>query len=427
MSKQLKTLLALILVLVACAYIPIGNPRFDSAILQGFSLVKSYAQKHVLLCLVPAFFIAGALSVFVSHASVMKYLGPFASRKIAYSVAAVSGTILAVCSCTVLPLFAGIYRMGAGLGPACAFLYAGPAINALAIILTARVLGWEIGFARAIGAVAFSVLIGIIMSFIFKNEEQERASVALPSDEDVQPLWKTILFFFSLVMILICANIANPENSTGFWAFLYNAKWYLTAFSGALLGVALILNKMLRWQYVCIIIFSTLCLHFIFKVEQIVSFVIAMIMLAGFIHNENERSKKWTSSTLDYAAQIIPLLLGGVFIAGLLLGGDNAEGLIPSKWVQVAVGGNGVLAILFASCAGSLMYFATLTEIPIVEALISNGMGEGPALALLLAGPALSLPNMIVIHSVLGSKKTFVYILLVVVMATVCGMLFSWV
>ncbi|HBG28809.1 MAG: permease [Planctomycetes bacterium GWF2_41_51] len=384
-KAESKKLILIIAVFLFIYFLPIGNTRFDNAIMQSLALIKWYAREHVLLCLIPAFFIAGAISVFVSQASVMKYLGAKANKILAYGVASVSGTILAVCSCTVLPLFAGIYKMGAGLGPACAFLYSGPAINVLAIILTARILGFQLGLARAIGAILFSIVIGLLMHFIYRKEENQKAenAIAMPEAEKSRPLWQNGLYFASMVAILVFANWAKPIQESGAWAAVYSVKWIITAVSLAALFVFLFL-----W----------------FKKDDMV---------------------QWTSSTWTFTKQILPLLFGGVIVAGFLLGTPSGEGIIPSKWVSAAVGGNSIRANLFASVAGAFMYFATLTEVPIVQGLVSAGMGKGPALALLLAGPALSLPSMLVIRSVMGTKKTIVFVSLVVVMATISGMIFG--
>ena len=384
-KTEWKKLAVIIIVFLACFYLPVGVGRFDNAVTESLHLVKWYAQEHVLLCLVPAFFIAGAISVFVSQASVMKYLGAKANKVLAYAVASVSGTILAVCSCTVLPLFAGIYKMGAGLGPATAFLYSGPAINVLAIILTARVLGLEIGMARAAGAIVFSVVIGLLMHLIYHKEELERtnAQMTVPEPKVEQPLWQNAIYFAAMVGILVFANWGKPTEMTGVWYAIYSAKWIVTGIFAAILAFMLAV-----W----------------FKKEQL---------------------SEWCVASWEFAKQILPLLFFGVIIAGLLLGRPDNEGLIPSAWVERAVGGNSLRANFFASVAGAFMYFATLTEVPILQGLMGAGMGKGPALALLLAGPALSLPNMLVIRSVMGTQKTVVFVLLVIVMATISGVLFG--
>jgi len=385
MKERYKFLLILAIFLTIY-FIPFGNIKIQTALIEAFLMLQEYAREHVLLCLVPAFFIAGAIANFVSRQSVIKYFGAKANKILSYSVASVSGTILAVCSCTVLPLFAGIYKRGAGIGPATAFLYSGPAINVLAIILTARVLGFQLGLARAIGAIVFSVVIGLCMHFIFFREEKNRNTsedlIITEDEKEARPLWKTALYFAVMVGILVFVNWGKDE-SIRIWQRIYEVKWFISGFLIAIL--ALILN---RW----------------FKKEEL---------------------KTWTSSSWDFAKQILPLLFAGVLVAGFLLGRPGHQALIPEQWVVNLVGGNSFRANLFASVSGALMYFATLTEVPILQGLIGSGMGKGPALALLLSGPALSLPNMLVIRGIIGTKKTLVYILLVVFMATLSGMIFG--
>lgn len=414
-------------IFLAFFYLPVGNARFDNAIMESLHLAKWYAQEHVLLCLVPAFFIAGAIAVFVSQASVMKYLGAKASKVLAYGVASVSGTILAVCSCTVLPLFSGIYKMGAGLGPATAFLYSGPAINVLAIALTARILGMEMGVARAVGAILFSVVIGLLMHFIFRKEEQEKAAaqMMMPDEEVSRPLWQNGLYFLSMVGILVFANWGKPDLDTGLWAAIYSAKWIVTSAFAAALGVMLVLWFKIKWWKVALTAVPVVAFAILFPEQPMAAFAAGVIGLSAFTSTDKGEAGEWFSSSWGFAKQILPLLLFGVLIAGALLGRMGQEGLIPSEWVGTAVGGNSLRANFFASFAGAFMYFATLTEVPILQGLIGNGMGKGPALALLLAGPALSLPNMLVIRSVLGTKKTAVFVSLVIVMATFSGMIFG--
>jgi uncharacterized membrane protein YraQ (UPF0718 family) len=397
------------------------------AVWEGLYLVRWYAQEHVILCLVPAFFIAGAISVFVSQASVLKYLGAGANKVVAYGVASVSGTLLAVCSCTVLPLFAGIYGMGAGLGPASAFLYAGPAINVLAIIFTARVLGLELGVARAVGAIVFSVVIGLFMHFIFRKEEMEKARIQarLPEPEVKRPLWQNAFFFASLVGILVFANWGEPAQQTGLWYAIYSAKWVITSAVALVLAVILVRWFDLELWKVGAAVVPTAASAFLFPGQPLVPFAVAVVGLSVITSTRNGEPGDWFAESWKFAKQILPLLLVGVLIAGILLGRPGEEGLIPSAWVSGAVGGNSLFANLFASIAGAFMYFATLTEVPILQGLIGNGMGAGPALALLLAGPALSLPNMLVIRSVIGTRKTLVYVALVVVMSTVSGLIYG--
>jgi hypothetical protein len=426
-KQEWKKLALIVGVFLACFYLPVGAERFNNAVLEAFHLVKWYAREHVLLCLVPAFFIAGAISVFVSQASVMKYLGAKANKILAYAVASVSGTILAVCSCTVLPLFAGIYKMGAGLGPACAFLYSGPAINVLAIVLTARVLGLELGIARAVGAIVFSVLVGVLMHFIFRKEENAKAAaqMEMPDEEVKRPLWQNVLYFASMVGILVFANWGKTDAASGLWAFIYSAKWIIASFFAVMLGIILIAWFDFKWWKVAVSAVPVVILAVLFPGMPIIAFAAGVVGLSGFTSTDKGETGEWFASSWGFAKQILPLLLIGVLIAGALLGRVGHEGLIPSTWVASALGGNSLQANFFASFAGAFMYFATLTEVPILQGLIANGMGKGPALALLLAGPALSLPNMLVIRSVLGTKKTVVFVSIVIIMATISGMLFG--
>lgn len=386
MEKHTKSLL-IVIVFIASYFLPLKHINLHGPLFESLALVKWYAREHVLLCLVPAFFIAGAVSIFISQTSVIKYFGAKANKFLAYSVASISGTILAVCSCTVLPLFSGIYKRGAGIGPATAFLYSGPAINVLAIIMTARILGFELGIARAIGAIVFSVVIGFSMHLIFNKEDQNRETDESFFDNDVKEersLLQNIIYFSLMVCFLIFANWAKPGNGEqGLWNIIYGIKWYLSIITLMLLGGILI-----KW----------------FKKDEL---------------------SRWVLSSINFANQILPLLFIGVLLAGLLLGRPGQEGLIPSRIIAVSVGGNSILSNFYASIVGAFMYFATLTEVPILQGLIGAGMGKGPALALLLAGPALSLPNMLVIRGVLGTKKTVVYVSLVVVMATISGILFG--
>jgi uncharacterized membrane protein YraQ (UPF0718 family) len=376
-KKEWKIFFLFVSVFLASYWLPLESLRFQKAVVEALALLKDYAHEHVLLCLVPAFFIAGAISVFISKESVIKYFGAHAKKVLSYSIASVSGSILAVCSCTVLPLFAGIYSRGAGIGPASAFLYSGPAINVLAIFLTAKVLGYKLGLARAVGAVVFAVVIGLLMHWFFLKEERERQPGGFADVESLttgRPLWKNGLFFAALVGFLVFINWGKLGEE---W------KWFIGI---GLLGV---LSWMI-WKW--------------FKKNEF---------------------KEWMDSTWIFAKQILPYLFAGVLIAGFLLGRPGQEGIIPSRWVENLVGGNGVGATFLASVVGAFMYFATLTEVPILEGLIGAGMGSGPALALLLAGPALSLPNMLVIRRVIGTKKTLVYIGLVVIMSTVTGLIYG--
>jgi uncharacterized membrane protein YraQ (UPF0718 family) len=408
-------------------FLPIESSRFTQSMIEALALTKWYAREHMLLCLVPALFIAGAIGVFVSQAAVIKYLGAGASKVISYGVASVSGSILAVCSCTVLPLFAGIWKRGAGLGPAVAFLYSGPAINVLAIILTARILGPELGAARAIGAVLFSIVIGLLMHLMFRKEEQAKAEAAMymPEPEVERSLGQNGFFFTVMVALLISATWSKPAQAVGIWQAIYSVKWILTGTFALILG-----GLMVRWMgvklykvlgaAVVILVLALAIPH-----EPLIAFSAGIVAFVILLTTTRGESETWFLSTWDFTRQILPLLLAGVLVAGLLLGRPGSEGLIPSAWISGLVGGNSFWANLFASVVGAFMYFATLTEVPILQGLIGAGMGKGPALALLLAGPALSLPNMLVIRSVMGTQKTVVFVSLVVVMATISGIIFG--
>ena len=430
-KKEYGTFLYILGGFLALFFLPIESSRLQGAIVEAFALAKWYAQEHVILCLVPAFFIAGAITVFISQNSVMKYLGPAANKVIAYGVASVSGTILAVCSCTILPLFAGIYRMGAGLGPAAAFLYSGPAINILAIILTARILGPELGIARAVGAIVFAVVIGLIMHFIFRKEENAKAEMAALETSGGRPLWQTVLFIGLQVAILVFATWGRPEGATGFWAAVYSVKWFLVMISAGGLGLVLALfYSFPLWKVAAAYTPVTILLLMGTAADKsplfpLLVFSAGVAGLSFALGSQKGEGRHWLESTWGLTKQILPLLLGGVLVAGFFLGRPGSEGIIPSGWVASAVGGNSVWANLFASVAGAFMYFATLTEVPILQGLLGAGMGKGPALSLLLAGPALSLPNMLVIRSVMGTKKTVVFVILVVIMATVSGLIFG--
>jgi len=425
--REWKALLVIIGVFLGVYYLPIGVPRFDNALAESLELTKWYAQEHVVLCLLPAFFIAGAIAVFVSQASIMKYLGVSAPKRLAYGVGAVSGTILAVCSCTVLPLFAGIYTMGAGLGPAIAFLYSGPAINAMAIILTAGVLGPSLGIARAVGAVTFAVVIGLVMHWVFRREEaeKERMQAHMPEPEATRPLWQNVVYFAVLIGILVFANWGAPLNATGIWGAIYDAKWTITGVLGIALAAILVFWLGAPWWKVAAAALFTAGVAYLFPENPMAPFVAALIGLVAVTSSGDGELGEWFDESWRFAKQILPLLLIGVLVSGFLLGRPGHEGLIPSEWVSAAVGGNSLRSNFVASILGAFMYFATLTEVPIVQGLTGSGMGSGPALALLLAGPALSLPSMLVIRSVIGTGKTAIYVTLVVVAATFTGLLYG--
>ncbi|OFZ82620.1 MAG: permease [Bdellovibrionales bacterium RIFOXYD1_FULL_53_11] len=432
--KQEWKILALIVAgFLVAFFLPVGAARFDNALMESLHLLKWYAQEHVLLCLVPAFFIAGALAVFVNQAAVMKYLGANAKKLVAYSVASVSGTILAVCSCTILPLFTGIYRMGAGLGPAITFLYSGPAISVLAIILTARILGFEIGVARAVGAIVLSIVIGLLMHLIYRKEEKAKAAAqaAMPQAETTRSLAQNAAYFAAMIGILVFANWGKPDQESGFWFAVYSAKWWITCVAALLFGAALVAWFRVAWWKIAGVGFVVALFTFViprlsgWEVEPLVPFVIGFVGLSTITSTQEGEVQDWFVASWQFAKQILPLLLVGVLVSGFLLGRPGHEGMIPSAWVSGLVGGNSLSANLFASVVGAFMYFATLTEVPIIQGLIGSGMGKGPALALLLSGPALSLPSMLVIRGVLGTKKTIVFVSLVITFSTLAGLFYG--
>ncbi len=386
--KEWQKLLWIIAIFLGAYYIPWESVLIRQAGLEAFMMLQDYARQHVLTCLIPAFFIAGAISVFVSQAAVLKYFGAKANKILSYSVASVSGSVLAVCSCTVLPLFAGIYTRGAGIGPATAFLYSGPAINVLAIILTAKVLGWQLGLARAIGAVIFAIVTGLLMAFIFRKDDanRETGEIYLPDEEEKgRALWQDAVYMLVMVLILVFASFAKPSEDDGsLWRMIFSIKWFLV------MGLLVVLGIMLKKWFV------------------------------------KHELKGWVQATWDFSKQILPLLFGGVLVAGFLLGRPGYPALISESYIQTLVGGNSLGANFFASIVGAFMYFATLTEVPILQGLIGSGMGQGPALALLLAGPALSLPSMITIGSIMGVKKTVIYCAIVVIQSTLAGMAYGY-
>lgn len=435
LKKELQILLWMVAIFLAIFFLPIESKVFNTAVDATLDLSKWYAREHVILCLLPAFLIAGVISVFVSQASVIKYFGARAKKWVAYTVASVSGTILAVCSCTILPLFSSIHKRGAGLGPAIAFLYSGPAINILAIILTARILGMEMGVARFIGAVLFSVVIGVTMSLIYRKEEKAKREEQMnfPDVPETRPMWQTALHFFTLVVILVFANWGAPGagDTTSAWYFIWANKWYITGAFGLVLVWSMIyILKLKSWQVLAGAAITVLS-AFLFA-NPLISMVVgiaAVSSIALMDKSDDGENREWILSSWGFTKQIVPLLAIGVVIAGFLLGSTHDDvsipGVIPNEWIAWLVGGNSVSANFFASIVGAFMYFATLTEVPILQGLIASGMGKGPALALLLAGPSLSLPNMLVIRGVMGTQKTVVYVLIVIVLSAIAGLIFG--
>jgi len=414
-------------------FLPLGNPKVSNAIFEAFRLLQWYAREHTLACVVPAMFIAGAISTFLSQASVMRYLGPNSNRALAYTVGSVSGVILAVCSCSVLPMFAGIYSMGAGLGPASAFLYSGPAINVMAIFLSARVLGFDLGVARAIGAIAFAFVIGLLMAFIFRRDERKRLDVVMQMSEPPRPtrrLWQTTLYFVCMVLFLVFSDWYNTNDVTirmkDGATTTANIRYQMrdTLDIQEYLADGSRSTEIRRLDRADIAEIKpvpslTMTIHGMkWYLAGAMGLAVLAMLWRWFTRDE---VKQWLHATWDFGKMIVPLLFGGVFITGFI------GVLIPETYVANLVGGNSLMANFAAAFVGMLWYFATLTEIPITEMLMRLGMGKGPALALLLAGPALSLPSILVIYKIIGVKKTFAFCLLTVLMSTIVGVLFGMV
>jgi len=381
--KQWKIFIAMVVVFLVAYYLPLGNPNVQAAVIEAFKLLQWYARNHTLACVVPALFIAGAIITFLSPAAVMRYLGPRSNKLLAYSVASVSGTVLAVCSCSVLPMFAGIYKLGAGLGPASAFLYSGPAINVLAIFLTARVLGFKIGLARAIGAVVFAFVIGLLMAAVFRKEEQVKAEAALANPEPPAPrrkVWQTALYLGCMVAFLVFSDWYNPGN-----AVVHKTD------GTAIRGVVL---QEMHDSYL-IQVQETgggvragdrieLPKNQVAHIEEVKSWVMTVhhirwylaglmglaVVLMTWRWSDRDEVREWMHNTWEFAKLLVPLLFGGVFVVGFI------GALLPDKQIGQLVGDNGLFSNLVASVIGALFYFATLTEIPIVQALAEHGMAR---------------------------------------------------
>lgn len=437
MKKEWKIFAAFAAVFFVAFYLPLADLKVTGAIIEAFKMLQWYARNHTLACVVPALFIAGAITTFLSKEAVLKHLGPKANKVEAYGVASVSGTVLAVCSCSVLPMFAGIYRVGAGLGPASAFLYAGPAINVLALFLTARVLGFRLGVARVVGAIIFGIIIGLIMALIFRKDEEKRTAATMQMPDppaSKRPLWKNALFLGAMILFLIFSDWYNPgdkvvelTDSTQFQAVLrYETAEQYT------LQLKQPLTLEMADSVTCYEAGDTLDMPkariaaipdvdtWVVRVHHVRWYLAAamggLVLLMTWRWYNSEEVRDWMGNTWTFAKLLVPLLFGGVFIVGFL------GALLPEKQVAALVGDNSLTSNLVASVVGCFFYFATLTEIPILEALTKNGMAEGPALALLLAGPAMSIPSILVIRSIIGNTKTAVFTTLVIVMATIVGM-----
>ena len=432
MRRELKILGALVAIFIVAYALPLESPKVQAAIQEAFRLLQWYARNHTLACVVPALFIAGAIITFLSQASVMRYLGPSSNKLLAYSVASVAGCVLAVCSCSVLPMFAGIYQLGAGLGPATAFLYSGPAINVLAIFLSARVLGLPIGVARAVGAIVFAFVIGLLMALIFMREERAKAEAALQMPEPEAPsrgMGKNGLFLGCMVLFLVFSDWFNPGNVVVKTAdgrefkavVIHETKEAIRFQLDQDLGDAKAGDKIeLAKTQIAAVQEQKTWVIAIHHVRWYLAGVMGLlVVLMAWRWFERDEIREWMRNTWDFTKLLVPLLYGGVFVVGFV------SVLLPEKQVAQWVGDNGLGSNLVASVIGAFWYFATLTEIPITQALMKLGMHQGPVLALLLAGPALSLPNILVIRSVLGNAKTLVFCVLVVIMSTAAGLLFG--
>ncbi len=430
--REWKIFAAFVSIFLAAYFLPLSDAKVTGAILEAFKMLQWYAREHTLACVVPALFIAGAITTFLSKAAVLRHLGPRANKVESYAVASVSGTILAVCSCSVLPMFAGIYRLGAGLGPASAFLYAGPAINILALFLTARVLGFEIGVARAVGAIVFGVVIGLLMAVFFRKSESQRSAEAMQLPEPEAPkrsLWQTGLFFFCMIAFLVFSDWYNPNNVVvrRVDGLEIQAVRLQETRDEIVLQVKVAVEDwvegdkltLAKADVASITEEDTWVIHLHHLRWHFAAAMALAVMVMTWRWFDRGEVVEWMRNTWDFAKMLVPLLLGGVFLVGFL------GALIPEKLVASWVGDNSLSSNLIASIVGCLFYFATLTEIPILEALMKNGMADGPALALLLAGPALSLPSLLVIRSVMGNAKTLVFTVLTVVMAAAVGILYG--
>ncbi len=417
----------IIVVFAAVSLLPVGHERVGMAVREALLFAQDYAREHMLYGLLPALIIAGAIATFISKGAIMRYLGARAHRVVAYAVASVSGTVLTICSCTVLPLFAGIYSRGAGLGPATTFLYAGPAINVIAIFMTARVLGGHIGVARAVGAIVFSVVIGLVMHFIFRDEEARRAdeALALPEEPEHRPVGQLLMMFTLMIALLAFVNWGRPASPGGPAAWIFDHKWLLTALGGGVFAVVLSAWYRLKPWTLLVAGAAAAFAGLVFPGTPQAGFVVGVAGLAVLGITGTRETREWMSESWGLMSEILPLLFVGILIAGAMLGRPGHEGLIPAVWVERVVGGNAIRANGAASLAGGLMYFCTMTEIPIVQGLMGAGMGKGPALAFLLAGPAVSLPNMLVLRSIIGTRKTATYLMLVVSFSTLLGYVYG--
>jgi len=431
-GREWKIFAAMAAVFGLAYYLPLADPRVVDAIVEAFKLLQWYARNHTLACVVPALFIAGGITTFLSQATVLRYLGPRSNKLAAYSVASVAGVVLAVCSCSVLPMFAGIYQLGAGLGPASAFLYSGPAINVLAIFLTGRVLGFELGLWRALGAIGFAFLVGLGMAGLFRREERRKsaAMTAMPQPPQAsRPIWQNALLLAAMIAFLVFSDWFNPGDAIvrrtdgseirGVVLQEMHDEVLIQVQEtgpGVRAGDRLTIPK----REIAAVVEASSWVIDVYHVRWYLAGLMALaVALMSWRWVDRDEFRSWMGNTWDFTKLLVPLLFGGVFVVGFI------SALLPDRQIALLVGDNSLSATLIGSLVGALFYFATLTEVPITQALIEHGMAPGPALALLLAGPALSLPNMLVLIKVMGARKTLAFSLIIVIAATITGLLFG--
>ena len=333
----------------------------------GMDAIKEYVALHVITCLIPAFLLAGAMITFISRDTVIRYMGFEAKKSVAFPLAAISGIFLAVCSCTVIPIAAGIYRRGGSIGPAFILLWTAPATNLLALIYTGAILGMDVAAVRVVAAVSTAFIVGLVMMYAFAGEEKERSSAKDHSVQQGRIMGREDI----VILILLLLTLLLPNYLGVGGPYLHKVAIFLVA-----LGVTL--------AYV-------------------------------YSKKETDEIKEWLHETWWFVRLIFPMLMVGVFIVGII------GAILPEDWITNYLGGSGISPTFLASLIGAVSYFATLTEAPFVHTLMELGMGKGPALALLLAGPGLSLPNMVVITRVFGFKKAAIYITITVILATIAG------
>ncbi len=429
----------------------------STLIWSGWTSLLDYLAAHVLLCLVPAFIIAGFMSSMIPKEAITRFLGPRASKWISYPVSAIGGFILAVCSCTILPLFAGIWKRGAGLGPAITFLFVAPAINILALSYTGAAIGFDIAASRLILSIGFGILIGVIMAWVFRKEERARAAKmqengVFDQTGRVKPsIW---VMFALLVGILIVGTLQINVLTRVYARIELPFEWSnllgqgLASLSLTFQGGVLILLLMVigvtswkgfenifegfnRWTYAALLLIGLTILIASPK-EEVGALIIGIngrligeiLLLAGVVfvarrYLTKDELSGWIWETWKFVKQIFPLLIVGVFVAGM------AKGIIPETWVRTVAGQNTLLANTVGVLFGVFMYFPTLVEVPVAKMFLDLGMTRGPLLAYLLADPELSLQSILVLNGVMGKKKTAIYVSLVAVLSTLAGYLFG--